>query len=57
MMTMKIQQMRSRAYIPVRQRLLSLPRAREAKSGVKQLVDVRPSVCLSYQYMIEGQLI
>ena len=34
-------------YIPL------LPRARKAKSGVKQLVPV----CLSYQFMIEEKLI
>ena len=27
--------------------------AREANRGIKQLVHVRPCVCLSYQFMIE----
>ena len=41
----------------IRCSILLLPRAREAKSVVKQLVDDRPSVCQSYQFLIEEQLI
>ena len=33
------------------------PRARDAISGVKQLLHVRPSVCLSCQFLIDEQLI